>query len=214
MKRKIGFLIAILILLLVIRQVYLHHAGDIKDLLIWLQANLGSKALLIGGIAYMFLLSIPFFPGVELGWLMILFFGKTGVILIYLFTLCGLTLSFIIGRCFEKSWLTSWLDVKSLRSLFNERSTLVTKRWNILIPQQSSNLHFQDYFLRYRYIILAILINTPGNAIIGGGGGIAFICGMNRSFSWQGFILTITLATAPLPILLYLGFIQIETLIR
>jgi hypothetical protein len=213
MKKKIGAMITIIALLVLIRHVILYHTGDIKELLVWLKVYLGWKTLLIGGIAYMLLLSIPFFPGVELGWLLILLFGKKAVILIYCFTLGGLSLSFFIGRWFEKSWLTSRLDIQSLKRQFNEQTVSMVKRLKSLAPRQFSNFHFEKYFCKYYYIILAIFINMPGNTIVGGGGGIAFICGINHNFSWKGFLLTIALATAPLPLLLYFGFIQIEAFV-
>ncbi len=213
-SKKLWGIIAIVSLLVLFRHVFLYHAQDIKELLVWLKGYLGWKALLIGGIAYMLLLSIPFFPGVELGWLLILLFGKEAVILIYCFTLAGLSLSFFIGRRFEKSWLTSGLDIQSLKRLFHERTVPVVKRLKSLAPRQFSNFDFEKHFCKYYYIILAILINTPGNTIVGGGGGIAFICGISHNFSWKGFILTIALATAPLPLLLYFGFIQIEAFVR
>ena len=209
MKKTIIIIIIIIALLVLIRHVILYHTGDIKEFLVWLKGYLGWKALLIGGIAYMLLLSIPFFPGVELGWLLILLFGKKAVVLIYCFTLGGLSLSFLIGRWFEQSWLTSGLDIQALKRLFHEQTVPVVKRLKSLVPRQFSNFHFEKYY----YIILAILINTPGNTIVGGGGGIAFICGISHNFSWKGFFLTIALATAPLPLLLYFGFIQIEAFV-
>lgn len=35
-----------------------------------------------------------------------------------------------------------------------------------------------------RYVALAVLLNIPGNVVIGGGGGIAFAAGMTRLFSF------------------------------
>jgi hypothetical protein len=63
------------------------------------------------------------------------------------------------------------------------------------------------FLFNSRYFIIAILINLPGNTIIGGGGGIALLCGM------KGFILTIAIASSPIPLLLLFGMIQIETLL-
>ncbi|MBF0279911.1 MAG: hypothetical protein HQM13_19095 [SAR324 cluster bacterium] len=212
MKKKIGFAISILIFLILFRYMYLHLEGT-KELVAWLKGNIGWKTLLIGGIAYMLLLSIPFFPGVELGWFLILVFGKEGILLVYFMTLCGLSLSFAIGRWFEKSWLTSWLDLDALKSMFHDQAAKVLKRWFHWRRKPVSVLPY-DYFLyKYRYLILTLLINIPGNAIIGGGGGISFICGMNQLFSWKGFLLTIIFAIAPLPLLLYFGIVQIETLL-
>jgi len=212
MKRNtwvIGFIILSLIL---IRHLYLYHTGDIKELLIWMKGNLGWKAALVAGIVYVILLSIPFFPGIELAWMVILLFGKDAVIMIYLLTLIGLGLSFGFGRWFEKSWLTKSLDIPKLKENLKKRTEstkkLIKDRLPVSLLKKQSNL----FLVNSHYFILAILINLPGNTIIGGGGGIALLCGMNRSFSWKGFILTIAIASAPIPALLFFGMIQIEAL--
>ena len=54
-----------------------------------------------------------------------------------------------------------------------------------------------------RYILLALLINLPGNTILGGGGGILLVAGVSRLFSPVATLLTIALAVAPVPILVY-----------
>ena len=59
--------------------------------------------------------------------------------------------------------------------------------------------------LRYeRYLLLGLLFNTPGNALIGGGGGIAMLSGNSRQFSWKGFIVTAMISIAPVPVGLFL----------
>jgi len=57
-----------------------------------------------------------------------------------------------------------------------------------------------------RWLSLALLINTPGNTVLGGGGGIAMAFGIDRTLSGRVFLMVISLATLPLPIMVYLGF--------
>jgi len=45
-----------------------------------------------------------------------------------------------------------------------------------------------------------VALNIPGNYVIGGGGGIALIAGVSRVYSIPGFLLTILLAVAPVPL--------------
>ena len=59
-------------------------------------------------------------------------------------------------------------------------------------------------------LAIAILVNLPGNYILGGGGGIAIACGTRRRISWKGFLVTIILAVSPVPLLVYLGIVQLE----
>jgi hypothetical protein len=73
---------------------------------------------------------------------------------------------------------------------------------------------FRVYLVRYRYLMLALLFNLPGNSVLGGGGGIALICGMSRLFHWKWFVLTVILVTAPVPLLAFLGLIQLEVLLQ
>ena len=53
---------------------------------------------------------------------------------------------------------------------------------------------------KYRYVLLALLLNTPGNSILGGAGGIAFASGLAGVFGFWGFFLTALAAVAPIPL--------------
>ena len=210
---KVMFLFGLIVLLIIFRHIYLYHLEDIKNLMIWMKNGLGWKAIIVGAFFYVMMLSIPFFPGIEIAWLMIMLYGKEAVILIYLLTICGLCLSFGIGRWFEKSWLTRWLNIPELKNQFAERSSKIRQKLSTLHPRWSTFITSGGRLGKHHYLLLAIIINVPGNTLIGGGGGISFICGMNRRFSWKGFIGTLVIATAPIPILLMLGIIQFENLI-
>ena len=70
----------------------------------------------------------------------------------------------------------------------------------------------KSYLVKYRYLTIAVLINMPGNYILGGGGGISIACGTSRRISWKGFLITIALAVSPVLLLAYLGIIQLEAL--
>jgi len=48
-----------------------------------------------------------------------------------------------------------------------------------------------------------LVLNLPGNSLVGGGGGIAFIAGLSGMFSYIGFILAIAIAVAPVPVFFY-----------
>jgi hypothetical protein len=56
---------------------------------------------------------------------------------------------------------------------------------------------------RHRYVALAVLINVPGNAVIGGGGGLAFAAGMSGVFSIPAFLITVAIAVLPVPLAIY-----------
>jgi len=56
--------------------------------------------------------------------------------------------------------------------------------------------------LRHRYLALAVLFNLPGNMLIGGGGGIALIAGMSGLYRSTNYFITVTLAVAPVPLII------------
>jgi len=57
-----------------------------------------------------------------------------------------------------------------------------------------------------RWLSLALLINTPGNTVLGGGGGIAMAFGMDRHLSGRVFLMVISLAALPLLLMVYFCF--------
>ena len=60
--------------------------------------------------------------------------------------------------------------------------------------------------LRYRYIAMALAVNTPGNSIIGGGGGIMMMAGLSGIFSPLATFLTVAIAVSPVPLaVMFLG---------
>ena len=54
--------------------------------------------------------------------------------------------------------------------------------------------------LQYRYLALAVLLNVPGNFVIGGGGGIALMAGISRLYSLPGILIAVAIAVAPIPL--------------
>jgi uncharacterized membrane protein YdjX (TVP38/TMEM64 family) len=168
--------------------------------------------MLIGsGIIYILLLSLPFVPGVELGILLMCVFGKEGVIFVYLATVAGLNLAFFIGRLIPRRWLDSVLArLKSLQSCSAHSDELEKMADYISSDRNHIPSWMKSTLSKYRYLTIAILVNLPGNYIMGGGGGISIACGASRRISWKGFLVTIFLAVLPVPIFVYLGIIQLE----
>lgn len=68
--------------------------------------------------------------------------------------------------------------------------------------------------LNYRYLSLAVCLNLPGNAALGGGGGLALLCGVSRQFDWRSFALTVAIAASPVPILVLTVLLSIEPLME
>jgi hypothetical protein len=58
--------------------------------------------------------------------------------------------------------------------------------------------------LRHRYIALALAVNVPGNAVIGGGGGIMMVAGLSGIFAPLPTFVAIAFAVSPVPLTIML----------
>jgi len=81
---------------------------------------------------------------------------------------------------------------------------LDTEEQRLRFLLQSAPTRIVPFLLRYRYLIIGILFNLPGNALIGGGGGIGLIAGMSKLFPFPKYLLLICLAITPGPIIFLL----------
>lgn len=163
-------------------------------------------AVLLCALAYAVLLAIPFVPGVEVGLGMMLILGPATYALVYLGTVLGLTLGFAAGRL-----VPARACARALGALGLERAQdLVLRlapldadaRQALLLARAPARL--LPLLLRHRYLALALALNLPGNALLGGGGGIALIAGMSGLYPWPRYLATVALAVAPVPLLLWL----------
>jgi hypothetical protein len=185
--------------------------GMAKKIVMFAQGEWGRGVLIAGGIIYSLLLSLPFVPGVELGILLMCVFGKEGIVFVYLATVAGLSLAFLIGRLIPRRWIDSGLIAfGGSRSCSSQSGEVEALAECMSAGRKHIPPWFKSYLVKYRYLTIAILVNLPGNYILGGGGGIAIACGTRRRISWKGFLVTIILAVSPVPLLVYLGIIQLE----
>ena len=185
--------------------------GIAEKFLVYARGEWGRGVLIAGGLIYILLLSLPFVPGVELGILLMCVFGKEGIVFVYAATVAGLSLAFFFGRLIPRSWIDAFLGRLQNSRSCSARSDELEKMADCI---SSDRKHIPPWLkslvLKYRYVTIAILVNLPGNYILGGGGGISIACGASRRISWRGFLLTIVLAVSPVPIFVYLGIIQLE----
>ena len=156
---------------------------------------------------YILWMTLPFVPGIELGLALMVMLGPQGVVLVYLCTLLSLSLSFAIGRLIPLKILArfvGWLHLNKARELMIKLEPLNRKeRFDVLL--QSAPSKFIPFLLEHRYLMIALLLNLPGNALIGGGGGIGLIAGMSKLFSFPRYLLLVCLAITPLPLLFLAG---------
>ena len=168
--------------------------------------------LMVAGstILYVLLMAIPFMPGIEIGLALMILLGSKGALLIYLCTVVALTISFIVGRKTPPR-----LMVKLLDWLHLNRASAVVTQLEPLDQQQRLDFLYGNaprklipFLLQHRYLAIVAILNLPGNALLGGGGGIGIICGMSKIVPPHVFILITMVAVAPVPLLFYLEVFQ------
>ena len=170
----------------------------------------GSAKLMIGMLAtllivYALLIAVPFMPGIEIGVSLLLLKGATIAPFVYLATLLGLMIAFSAGRFLPHQWLHDLLaDLRLKRAcaLVN-RLAPMTREERLAHLTDRAHGWLRPLVGPWRYLLLAALINIPGNAVIGGGGGIAFTAGFSRLFRPGWTALTLALAVAPVPLVVW-----------
>jgi hypothetical protein len=152
--------------------------------------------------AYVLLTAIPFVPGVEVGLGLIVAFGPSIVPLVYAGTILALTASYSIGRLVPERWLAAGFGKVGLLRAENMVAALsgLTPEDRVSYLTSRAPKRWVPFLLRHRLLALALLINLPGSALIGGGGGICMAFGVTRLVTYPQFLLTTVLATSPLPV--------------
>lgn len=164
------------------------------------EAMLG-RIVVATGIVYALFMAIPFVPGVEIGLGLIAAFGESIVHFVYACTLAGLTIAFLVGRTIPTSLLVRGLSALSLRRAASLVRSLepMPRHERLAFLAERGPSRIAPFLLRHRYLALGLLLNAPGNIVLGGGGGLAMVAGISRLFSPPAFLLTIAIATAPVP---------------
>ena len=169
----------------------------------------GQWALTLALPAYVILMSIPFVPGIEVGLALLMVFGADVAVFVYVCTLMALSLSFFAGRAIPLSMLArimSFLHLQKAELLMIQLQGVERKHLiDVLLSHAPHRII--PFLIRHRFIALVLLLNLPGNALIGGGGGIGLIAGLSRLFSYSQFLFAISIAVAPVPVLFYFGIV-------
>jgi len=201
---KISLIIGFLVLLnygggLVVEQINFQLWPEHENLMI--------TVLWFSIVVYVLWMAMPFVPGIEIGLALMVMLGPKGVVLVYLCTLLSLSLSFAIGRLIPLkviSLLLGWLHLQKVQNLVLQLEPLNSEeKLDFLLSTAPSKVI--PYLLKHRYLMIAVTLNLPGNVLIGGGGGIGLIAGMSRLCPFPKYILFVSLAITPLPILFLAG---------
>ena len=174
-------------------------------------ARMVDLALLASVGLYVLLMALPFMPGIELGLVLMTMLGREGILLVYICTLVALSLSFLVGRLIPLrvvAGLLGWFRLHKAQSLVMQLQPLgPADRFELLLRNAPSK--FIPFLLRHRYLVIAVALNLPGNALIGGGGGIGLIAGMSGLYSFPRYILLVSVAITPVPLILLTNLVPL-----
>jgi len=139
-------------------------------------------------LIYVAVLAVPFVPGAEIGLALMVVFGAVMALPVYIATIVALSIAFALGRLMSERGLAqpSGGEGRTSDALAALSARLRTRGW--LQP-----------LIRFRWLAVIVLINTPGNTVIGGGGGIAMAVGYSRTLTFPAFLVCVALAVAPVP---------------
>ena len=164
------------------------------------------RTLMLGMVAYVGLLSIPFVPGAEIGIAMLTAFGGAIAPLVYVATVIAMMLTYTVGRFLPGTTLARLLSFLRLRKAAElvARAAPLSSEDRLTLLLEGAPPRTVGLALRQRYLALALIVNVPGNAVIGGGGGIMLMAGMSGIFAPLQTLLTISIAVSPVPIMVIL----------
>ena len=146
--------------------------------------------------------AIPFVPGAEIGIGLIMFLGPPIILLVYTCMVVALVLAYLCGRFIPAQRASGFFAFFGLTKAVRvvDRLAPLDSADRLALLTAAVPSRFSRHLLRYRFFILAVVLNLPGNSLLGGGGGIALAEGMSGLFPFLAFLVTVLIAVSPLPL--------------
>ena len=166
------------------------------------------RMIMLGAVAYIGLLALPFVPGAEIGIAMLAAFGPPIAPLIYVCTVASMILAYTAGRFLPIEVLQGALSAMRMHRAADlvARAAPLSGDERVAMLLDGQSARTLRHAIRYRYVALALAVNTPGNSVIGGGGGIMLMAGLSGIFSPLATVATIAIAVSPVPLaMVFLG---------
>jgi len=157
-------------------------------------------------VLYTALMALPFVPGIEISLALLAVFGPDVAIVLYAATVVALTISYLIGKLLPIRFIAILFGTFGL----HRAKSLVLHLMPMSQKQRLETLtshapkRIVPMLLKHRYLAIAAVLNVPGNAIIGGGGGIALLAGISGLFTFPRYLATLFLAVLPVPLAILL----------
>ncbi|MCR9089311.1 MAG: hypothetical protein NXH97_21535 [Rhodobacteraceae bacterium] len=203
----IALRIAVLVALVVVATWCAHIVRDAIDFQIMPENEQQvHRAIMLGAVAYVGLLAIPFVPGAEIGLAMLVAFGAAIAPLVYVATVLALCLSYTMGRMVPMPALARFLASLRMRRAADlvRRAAPLSRQERLAMLLDGAPPRILALALRRRYVALALALNIPGNTLIGGGGGIALLAGLSGLFAPLPTVLAFAIGVLPVPLTIVL----------
>lgn len=160
------------------------------------------KILAVTLIVFIITSAMPFIPGAEIGFGLMVIFGGKVAILVYGAMVSALTISYLVGALVPATWIVRffrYLGFGKAAQLAQELASRDRKnRIDYLL--ETAPRRWVPMLVRHRYLAMMLVLNLPGNSLVGGGGGLALAAGMSGLFRFPAFFATLLVAVAPIPL--------------
>ena len=179
------------------------HIADLEDAA---RARALTTLVIVSVIAYALIIAVPFVPAIEIAIALMVMEGPIIAPFVWLATVLGLLIAFGVGRWVSLDWLHGFFRDLHMRRACEMVSRIKTEAPEARLAGLSDRLPrwLAPLATRFRYGMLAALLNIPGNVALGGGGGILMMAGISRLFTPLWTVMTIAIATAPVPLAVWL----------
>lgn len=157
-------------------------------------------------IVFIITSAMPFIPGAEIGFGLMVVFGGKVAILVYGAMVSALTISYLVGALVPPTWIVrffAYLGFSKAAQLAQDLASRDRKnRIDYLL--ETAPRRWVPMLVRHRYLAMMLVLNLPGNSLVGGGGGLALAAGMSGLFRFPAFFAALLVAVAPIPLFFFL----------
>ena len=148
------------------------------------------------------MVATPFLPALQISMAFMILQGPEQVWWIFAASAAGFFFPFMLGTLISGRHLAKIfhdVGLEKTAQLIHRVDTLDrSERLSLIMELAPPKL--KPILTRWRYVAIAVSLNTPGNVIIGGAGGILMVAGLSRLFHPAAILFTIVLCLLPVPI--------------